>query len=63
MVREVKTKRNQIMRFILGNPLLTAPGVDAEGWPKQLSFLKHLHTTPKGIRSCLTLLMLNSRSP
>jgi len=58
MVREVKTKRNQIMRFILGNPLLTAPGVDVDGWPKQLSFLKHLHTTPKGIRSCLTLLML-----
>lgn len=58
MIQQVKTWRNMIMRFILGNPLIGSPGADSEGWPKALTFAKIHSSSPNGIRSLLTLLML-----
>lgn len=57
MVKAVKLARNQIMRFSTGSPL-SAPGLDVDGFPKWLSFLKHLTTSRKGLRALLTLLSL-----
>jgi hypothetical protein len=59
MISMVKTNRNIIMRYILGQPLERVPGTKIQdGWPKRFHYLKFLSTDPKGIRALLTLLTL-----
>jgi hypothetical protein len=46
------------MQYSLGKPLKDLPGLDKDGFPQGISFLKHLATSPQGIRAALTLLTL-----
>jgi hypothetical protein len=58
MVSQVKSWRNQIMAYVLSKPLIGDPGLDKDGFPVRLTYLKHLSLDPQGVRALLTLLTL-----
>jgi hypothetical protein len=58
-VKFVKTSRNAVTRFICGQPLDMADGVELkDGWPVWLTALKPLCETLEGKRFLITLLIV-----
>jgi len=61
-VKQWKQIKLHVTRYLTGNPLYTNKigiGLDRDGWPKRISFLKELVNTNEGVRYVLTLMLIS----